>query len=342
MLRLLGLLVSVLAAIGTAVITWPQFFRVEQLFPLAQIVAFRGIIAVVLLCVAILALLLSLNRKIRGFAASIAIIAVIGGGANAAIVGMRGVGSEGLPSQTETSIRVMTWNTAGEATDAATIAKTAVMMDADIIALPETANSVGEDVAVTMRDLGKPMWVHHVNYGSEGVDEPDAWQTTILISPELGNYSVIESSKDGTSNTGTVPSAVAMPVDGNGPIVVAVHAVAPRLEDMEGWASDLQWIADQCATDSVILAGDFNATIDSMASLGVDGAHLGQCTDAATATGNGGVGTWPTNVPALLGTPIDHVMASSGWTATGSVVLRTLDGAGSDHRPLIVQLEPAP
>lgn len=340
MLRLLGLLVSVLAAIATAVVTWPQFFRVEQLFPFAQIVAFRGVVAVALLCVAILALLLSLNRKIRGFAASIAIIAVIGGGANAAIVGMRGVGSEGLPSQTESSIRVMTWNTSGEATDAATIAKTAVMMDADIVSLPETANPVGEDVAITMRELGKPMWVHHVNYGNENVDEPDAWQTTILISPELGNYSVIASSKDGSSNTGTVPSAVAMPVDGNGPIVVAVHAVAPRLQDMDGWVSDLQWIADQCATDSVILAGDFNATIDSMASLGVDGGHLGKCTDAASATGNGSVGTWPTDVPALLGTPIDHVMASSGWTATGSVVLRTLDDAGSDHRPLIVQLEP--
>jgi len=26
---------------------------------------------------------------------------------------------------------------------------------------------------------------------------------------------------------------------------------------------------------------------------------------------------------------------------TGSIVLRSLDGSGSDHRPLIVQLEPA-
>jgi endonuclease/exonuclease/phosphatase (EEP) superfamily protein YafD len=26
---------------------------------------------------------------------------------------------------------------------------------------------------------------------------------------------------------------------------------------------------------------------------------------------------------------------------TGSIVLRSLDGSGSDHRPLVVQLEPA-
>ena len=42
---------------------------------------------------------------------------------------------------------------------------------------------------------------------------------------------------------------------------------------------------------------------------------------------------------ALLGAPIDHVMATPDWTVTGSVVMRTLDGSGSDHRPIVVQLE---
>ncbi len=50
----------------------------------------------------------------------------------------------------------------------------------------------------------------------------------LLISPDLGDYAVIESSVEGTTNTSTVPSAVAMPVDGDGPTVVAAHAVAPR------------------------------------------------------------------------------------------------------------------
>jgi endonuclease/exonuclease/phosphatase (EEP) superfamily protein YafD len=45
-------------------------------------------------------------------------------------------------------------------------------------------------------------------------------------------------------------------------------------------------------------------------------------------------------VPALLGAPIDHVMASPDWVATGSLVLRSLPDSVSDHRPLIVQLEP--
>jgi endonuclease/exonuclease/phosphatase (EEP) superfamily protein YafD len=46
-------------------------------------------------------------------------------------------------------------------------------------------------------------------------------------------------------------------------------------------------------------------------------------------------------MPALLGAPIDHVMASSHWKPTGSLVLRSAGASSSDHRPLIVQLEPA-
>jgi endonuclease/exonuclease/phosphatase (EEP) superfamily protein YafD len=231
----------------------------------------------------------------------------------------------------------MTWNTAGTATSADDVAQIAVAMDADIVTLPETTIETGEQVALAMRDLGHRMWAYHAEYGDQ--DGWDARSTTLLISPDLGDYAVIDSSLDGTSNTSTVPSAVAMPVDGDGPIVVAAHAVAPRQSYMSRWRDDLQWLADQCADADVIMAGDFNATIDHMGRLGVDGGTLGRCHDAAAETGNGSVGTWSTDLPALLGAPIDHVMTSGHWSATGSIVLRSLDGSGSDHRPLIVQLE---
>ena len=135
--------------------------------------------------------------------------------------------------------------------------------------------------------------------------------------------------------------AETLPVDGAGPVVGGAHAIAPRRDDTAEWRADLTWLADQCAADSVIMAGDFNATVDNMGRLGVDGGTLGRCHDAAVATGNGAVGTWSAAYPSLLGTPIDHVMATDAWRATGSVVLRSLDGAGGDHRPLVVQLEPA-
>lgn len=338
MLRLLGILLTVVFAIGAAVLTWPGFFRVDRIWPIAQIVSFRGLILVAFAIVLVAALLLALARPLRGFALSIALVAAVAVTANGVTLATRGLGTDALPAKTDTSIRVMTWNTAGPATPAETVAKIAVAMDADIVTLPETTIETGEQVAVAMRELGHPMWAHHAEYGTDGWD---ARSTTLLISPDLGDYAVIESSQDGTSNTSTVPSAVAMPTSGKGPIVVAAHAVAPRPSYMQHWRDDLQWLADQCGNTNVILAGDFNATVDHMGSLGMDGGTLGLCHDSASETGNGAVGTWATDMPTLLGAPIDHIMASSGWRATGSLVLHSMARSESDHRPLVVQLEPA-
>lgn len=340
MFRLLGILLTVLFAIATAVLTWPQFFHLEQTFPLTQLVAARGLLVVAYVGIFLLALLLSLARPLRGFAASIAIIALLGAGASATIGAIRGLAPAGLPAKTAESVRVLAWNTAGEAVPAAEIARTIVEQKADIVALPETTEDVGEQIAIMLRDQNHPMWVHHVQFRPDVEKGPDSWQTTILISPDLGDYSVLESSADGTSNTSSVPSAVVMPVDGKGPTVVAVHAVAPRPDDMDGWREDLRWIADQCPGGNVILAGDFNATLDHMASLGKDGGDMGACRDVASRSGSGILGTWPSSLPALAGAPIDHVMATPQWRASGSAVLDATDGE-SDHRALIAQLEPA-
>ena len=337
MFRLLGILITVLFAIATAIVVWPQFFGMEQVFPFAQLVAVRGVVAVGFGAVAVLALLLLLAKPLRGFAASILIVALIGAGASAGIGFLRGVGPEPMPEKADGSVRVLTWNTAGEAVSAEVIAEEILASDADIVTLPETAESVGSRIAVMLREQGHPMWVHHVDFRPDVANGPQAWQTTILISPELGDYSVIRSSSDGTSNTSSLPSAVVMPIDGDGPTVVAVHAVAPRPEAMRRWQSDLAWIADQCPRGDFILAGDFNATIDHMASLGVAGGDMGHCRDAASRTGSGAVGTWPAELHELLGAPIDHVMASPDWEPTGSAVI---DAGGSDHRGLLVQLDP--
>jgi endonuclease/exonuclease/phosphatase (EEP) superfamily protein YafD len=332
-----GILATVICAIAAAVLTWPAFFRLERTFPVAQIVSFRGVLVVAFAGLIVIALLVAIVRPLRAFGLSLVLIAVVAMVANGTVVVTRGTGTDTLPTKTGDSIRVMTWNTAGSATAPETIAQIAVAMAADIVTLPETTIENGEAVALAMRDLGHPMWAHYTDYPST---EWDAGSTTLLISPELGDYAVIESSLDGSSNTSTVPSAVAMPITGDGPIVVAAHAVAPRQSYMQYWRSDLQWLADQCVDDNVIMAGDFNATIDHMRNLGVDGGTLGRCRDGAAETGSGGVGTWTSELPALVGAPIDHVMASSHWKPTGSLVLTSQDGSGSDHRPLIVQFQP--
>lgn len=339
MFRLVGILITVLYAIASAIVVWPQFFHLEHTYPIAQLVSVRGAVTAGFVVMAVLAALLMLARPLRGFAASILIVSLLGAIAGGAIGVMRGLGENTLPAKTEESVRVMTWNTAGEAVSADAIAAQVLAQEADIIALPETSEAVGERIAISLREQGRPMWVHHVQYRPEIANGPQAWQTTLLISPDLGNYSVIQSSADGSSNTTSVPSAVAMPVNGDGPTVVAVHAVAPRAEDMTRWRSDLSWIADQCPSGNVILAGDFNATVDHMAGFGVDGGDMGACRDVASRTGNGVVGTWPASIPGLAGVPIDHIMASDAWIPTGSVVLE--DAGGSDHRAVVAQLEPA-
>lgn len=339
-MRFVGVLITILFACATAVVTFPAFFRVDHVFPVTQIIAMRGLVVLAFAALTVLFLLFAVARPLRGFALSMALVAAIGSISSGVMLGARGYGDDTLPEATDTSVRVMTWNTAGEATGAYRIAQTAVAMDADIVALPETTEAGGEQVALEMRDLGRPMWVHHVAYNDEDAPTPYAWETTLLISPDLGDYSVIDSSENGSSNTTTLPSAVAMPVDGDGPTVVAVHAVAPRESYMRQWSDDLRWIADQCAGGNVILAGDFNATLDHFGRLGEAGNDLGYCRDATSHTGNGAIGTWPTDVPALVGAPIDHVMHSDAWEATGSLVLTNLDDAGSDHRPVVVQLEP--
>ncbi|MFD5215700.1 endonuclease/exonuclease/phosphatase family protein [Microbacterium sp. NPDC058345] len=339
MLRLVGILITVLFAVACAVLVWPQFFQLETTFPIAQMVASRALLLAGFLGVVVLALLLLLARPLRGFAASILIVALIGAAGTVLVGALRGPGTGSLPEKTDTALRVLTWNTQGAAVPAERIADVISEQQADIVALPETSEEVGEQIAIMMRDAGTPMWVHHVNIRPDVPNGPQAWQTTILISTELGDYSVIESSRNGSSNTGSVPSAVAMPVDGSGPTIVAVHAVAPRQQAMSRWRSDLAWIGDQCPAGDFILAGDFNATLDHMASFGVDGGDMGHCRDVASRTGNGMAGTWPAGVPALLGAPIDHIMASENWVPSGSAVLE--DAGGSDHRALVAQLEPA-
>ena len=60
MFRLLGILITVLFAIATAIVVWPQFFHLEQVYPFAQLVAVRGAVVAAFLVIAVVSLLLLL------------------------------------------------------------------------------------------------------------------------------------------------------------------------------------------------------------------------------------------------------------------------------------------
>jgi hypothetical protein len=69
-MRSLGVLVTVIFACVAAVVTWPQFFRLEQTLGVAHVVALRGASVAGFAVLAVLFLLLAASRRIRGFAVS--------------------------------------------------------------------------------------------------------------------------------------------------------------------------------------------------------------------------------------------------------------------------------
>ncbi|NYF10189.1 endonuclease/exonuclease/phosphatase (EEP) superfamily protein YafD [Leifsonia sp. AK011] len=336
MSRFIAALLIVVSGVAALVFAWPQLFGLAWTPVVAQVVAMRGLGAAVALVLAlVLTVIALLALGIRRFVASLAVIALAFAALNVIVLATRGFGNVSFQTEGDGDITVLSWNTLGDEPGASTIAEFALENDVDVLTLPETTNELGLEIAALMKDAGRPMWVYTLAYDQVS----KARSTTLLISAELGEYSVDTESR----TTAVLPSVIAKPVDGSGPTFVAVHTVAP-LPPMEPfWQKDLRWAADLCAEgDDIIMAGDFNATLDHFAGMPrSDGGDLGACADAALATDNAAVGTWPTRLPALLGSPIDHVLASSQWTVTGMRVVESLDDAGSDHRPILVQLSPS-
>lgn len=327
----------VIVAVGAALVValWPQVFGLANAPLVAQVVSLRGLAAAAaLVLVVALTLAALISAGARRFATSLAIALLVFVLVTAAVLSTRGFGNPGFESATDSDVTVLSWNTLGDAPGSDVIAALALDTGAEVVVLPETTRGTGLEVAQLMGDAGSPMALFTTAYD----EVSKARSTTVLISVELGEYVADES----LATTSVLPTVVATPVDGTGPTIVAVHAVAPIPGEMEHWREDLQWLKGACATDNVILAGDFNSTLDHYSGLATTGgAAIGGCLDAADETGNAAVGTWPAAIPALLGTPIDHVMSTPNWRVSGFRVIQSHDGYGSDHRPVLAQLTPA-
>jgi endonuclease/exonuclease/phosphatase (EEP) superfamily protein YafD len=332
--RILATIVVVAAALVGIVLTWPQLFGMQNQWVVSHAVALRGAGVAVAVAGVVVFGLLAFVRSVRAISLGLAMVLLAFAVANTAVLALRGTGGL-MEASSDDQVVVLSWNTLGEVPAADTIARLALEERADIVSLPETTEPLGEEVAIAMRDGGRPMWVKTIAF-----DEiAKARSTTLLISPDLGDYEVVSAGGTGPpGNTNTLPTVVAVPVDGDGPSIIAVHAVAPIRWEMRNWRSDLDWLAEQCSADDVIMAGDFNATIDHFAGRGIDGADLGRCHDAAIDANSAALGTWPTSVPPLLGSPIDHVLATGNWHVDSFAVLTEYDGSGSDHRPVVARL----
>jgi endonuclease/exonuclease/phosphatase (EEP) superfamily protein YafD len=325
------LLLAVAAALLIAV--WPEAFGLQAAPIVAQVVSLRGLdIGIAVALIVVVGLLALAWRRARRFFGAIVVLLVVFCLASAAILGSRGLGG---PNATKASsdITVLSWNTKGGAPGSIAVAKLAIAEHADVITLPETTQPFGIAVADLMKAAGKPMWVLSAAHGY--IYQSHA--TTLLVSASLGRYTV----DTHVGDTSVLSSVVAKPDDGAGPTIIAVHAVSPKPEEMRNWRSDLSYLSKLCAGPNVIMGGDFNSTLDHLHALATKpGADFGECSDAGLASHGAAVGTWPTNLPQLLGAQIDHVMYGSAWKTVSMHVIGTEDRAGSDHRPIVATLAP--
>lgn len=331
--RTLAAATLIIAAVTLLLIAWPGLIGAEQWIGIAHIVSLRGLaVTCAAALVVVLLLVALLSPAARSLAASLALVLVIFVGINAAIIANRGLGNGGFETKGPHDLTVLTWNTLGDSPSAAEVAQLILDTDADIVALPETTRQHAADIAEILGRNGHPMWAH--TYARDEISK--ARSTSLLTSAELGTYTF----RTDSTPTRQFPTIVARPDSGQGPTIIAVHAVAPIPKYLDSWRNDLRTLATLC-TGNVIMAGDFNATLDHFASLSAEpGSDFGQCRSAAVATGNGSIGTWPTALTGFLGAPIDHVMATDGWRITGARVIESHDKSGSDHRPVVAQLQP--
>lgn len=327
--RILQTAVGVLVTFGLLALAWPQVFDAERTVIVAQAVSLRGLSTLVAVGGVVILLIVALFLpRLRRFIQTLAVLLLVFSVVNVATIAGRGLGS--TPVAFGSTVRVLSWNTAGGAPGAEAIAKLALDNNASIVALPETSRTTARKVAALMAAAGSPMSALTREAYS---GDPDM-ATSLLTSVLLGQYTL----ETGRGNTNAVPSVVATAADRTGPTIVAVHAIRPTMGQMSNWRADLSWLRNQCRHGNVILAGDFNATVDHMKSLGAE--TLGNCTSAGQLTSSAAVGTWPTALPAALGAPIDHIMFSADWSPTGMRVVSDLDSVGSDHRPILVWLAP--
>jgi endonuclease/exonuclease/phosphatase (EEP) superfamily protein YafD len=236
----------------------------------------------------------------------------------------RSAGSAGSAASAQQGppLTVLSFNTL-DVVPPQTLARLVEQQDADVVVLPETSSATADQTRNLLADAGIAMQ----QLDAPSLD-PGVAGVALLVSPTVGDY------PDATTLDMRHGALRADP-DGRGPVIGAVHPVAPSsLDAMQTWRAESRAGADVCADHpGAIVAGDFNATIDHPGLR-----HLGPCVDAAREVGEAATGTWPASAPGWLATPIDHVLVDGrAWRVLDFRVLPAT--GGSDHRPVVATIE---
>lgn len=226
---------------------------------------------------------------------------------------------------------VLSFNTFGRE-NGSQIADLAVATEADVIVLPETSAATAAETADQLAGQGVTMTVL--------TWDPRGWPsspTAMLVRSDLGDYSIsrrldtrsgafVATAPDGSGTAGSRATGI-------GPLA-AGHPIAPVSASLMGtWRDETAQVAGVCgSTPGMIMAGDFNATLDHPGLR-----DLAPCVDAAAEAGAAAVGTWPAHIPSVLAAPIDHVLVDGrAWQVVAFHVLPAV--GDSDHRPIVAVL----
>lgn len=131
-----------------------------------------------------------------------------------------------------------------------------------------------------------------------------------------------------------MPRATVM-VDGRPLRVYGVHPLPPRTREYTAqWERQLAWLHEELSRETwpLVAAGDFNTTSHSrwyrtLTAGRLRGAHEDR--------GRGSATTWPNGLFPLPAIRLDHVLLSP---EVACVAIHEGRGAGSDHRPVVVDL----
>ena len=299
-------------ALAGAFLIWAmvRIGGLERGFPMVQLVAYTPYVLVLSL-VALLVVVLCRQWLSAGFL----LIAVV---ALALAVLPREIGGpEEVPGGK--TVRVLSVNLYGGRADARQIASLARARDVDLIAVQELT----------------PEAVERLDRAGFGVEYP---HRVLQPAPQASGGGIY--SRWSLEDLGSLVSefhqpVAAVDVPASIPIrFVSVHPMAPSIPSRTGqWASEYGSMPEAFGADlPLVLAGDFNATLDheKLRALLATGYR-----DAADVVGNGLVSTWPARLEAKLPVTIDHVLAERG-ISFGGYDVEGIDG--TDHRAVFAEL----
>ena len=234
----------------------------------------------------------------------------------------------GTSGQGRPDVTVLSLNTRFGLADPGAVAALVERERPDVIVLEEAGPTAM--AALADEGIGGPgsRWPHEAGYPLEGISG-----TVVLSAFPLGEQERIE------IDTG----AYRIPVLAPKPFtLIALHTTQP-LYDVGQWREDFGHLvaAARSAQGALVVAGDFNATLDHgpMRELLATGLH-----DAAREANSGWQPTWPSsNARPVAGLPvpwpvmaIDHVLVSKELAAISTSVEKV---RGTDHLALVARLQ---